>query len=126
KPRRWQCRDGPELLPLPALGNSTLPRKGVRALLHRPTKLFLIPAISIWKTSLVSATLLCNKLLQNRFHLFLAFWEMFENVIPKTPQQKGPFDQRRTIKNRQRAGSDGWGAPHIPTSQARSAANPSA
>jgi hypothetical protein len=23
---------------------------------------------------------------------------MFENVIPKTPQQKGPFDQRRTIK----------------------------
>ena len=75
-----------------------LPRKGVRALLHRPTKLFLIPAISIWKTSLVSATLLCNKLLQNRFHLFLAFWEMFENVIPKTPQQKGPFDQRRTIK----------------------------
>ena len=23
---------------------------------------------------------------------------MFENVIPKTPQQKGPFDQRKTIK----------------------------
>ena len=37
-------------------------------LLHHPTKLFLIPAISIWKTSLVSVTLLCNKLLPERFH----------------------------------------------------------
>jgi hypothetical protein len=67
-------------------------------LLHRPTKLFLISAISIWKSSLVSAALSCNKLLQNRFRLFLAFWEMFENLIPKTPQQKCPFDQQRTIK----------------------------
>ena len=32
---------------------------------------------------------------------------MFENVIPKTPQQKGPFDQRRTIK-KSPEGSAGW------------------
>jgi hypothetical protein len=53
-------------------------------LLHRPTKLFLIQAISIWKTSLVSAALSCNKLLQNRFHLFLGLWEVRESYSQDT------------------------------------------
>ena len=37
-------------------------------LLHRPTKLFLIPVISIRTTSVVSVMLLCNKLVPKRFH----------------------------------------------------------
>ena len=37
-------------------------------LLRRPTKLFLIPAVSIWKFSVMSVTLLCNKLVPERFH----------------------------------------------------------
>ena len=43
-------------------------RKGARVLLRRPTKLFLIPAVSIWKFSVLSVTLLCNKLVLERFH----------------------------------------------------------
>jgi hypothetical protein len=37
-------------------------------LLHRPTKLFLIPVFSIRTTSVVSVILLCNKLVPKRFH----------------------------------------------------------
>ena len=37
-------------------------------LLHRPTKLFLIPVVSIRTTSVVSVMLLCNKLVPKRFH----------------------------------------------------------
>jgi len=37
-------------------------------LLHRPTKLFLIPVISIRTTSVVPVMLLCNKLVPKRFH----------------------------------------------------------
>ncbi len=37
-------------------------------LLHRPTKLFLIPVISIRTTSVISVMLLCNKLVPKRFH----------------------------------------------------------
>jgi len=54
-------------------------------LLHRPTKLFLIPVISIRTTSVVSVMLLCNKPVPKRFILNLASWQQFENAIPKTP-----------------------------------------
>jgi hypothetical protein len=37
-------------------------------LLHLPTKLFLIPVISIRTTSVVSVMRLCNKLVPKRFH----------------------------------------------------------
>jgi hypothetical protein len=42
---------------------------------------------------------LCNKLVPKRvFILKLASWQKFENAIPKTPQWKRPFDQRKKIK----------------------------
>jgi hypothetical protein len=44
-------------------------RKGAGALPRRPTEFFLIPAISIRRTSVVFAMLLCNKLVPWRFHL---------------------------------------------------------
>jgi hypothetical protein len=42
--------------------------------------------------------LLCNKLVPKRFHSQLASRQKFENAIPKTPQWKRPFDQRKRIK----------------------------
>jgi len=65
---------------------------------HHPTKLFLIPVISIRTTSVVPVMLLCNKLVPKRFHSHLASRQKFENAIPKTPQWKRPFDQRKRIK----------------------------
>jgi hypothetical protein len=47
-------------------------RKGAGVLLRRPTKLFLIPAISIRRTSVVFVMLLCNKLALDTFILILA------------------------------------------------------
>ena len=67
-------------------------------LLHRPTKLFLIPVISIRRTSVVSVMLLCNKLAPKRFHSQPRVLQNFENAIPKTPQRKRLFDQRKRIK----------------------------
>jgi hypothetical protein len=49
----------------------------------------------------VSVALLCNKLVAKRFILILGSWQSFENIIPKTPQRKRSFDQRKRIKNRQ-------------------------
>jgi hypothetical protein len=37
-------------------------------LLHHPTKLFLIPVVSIRTTTVVSVMLLCNKLVPKCFH----------------------------------------------------------
>ena len=91
------------------------PRKQARAALPRPTRPILIPAISIWKTSVVSVTPLCNKLLPECFIVIFAFWQMLGNVIPKTPQQKRPFDHRRAIK-RQTVGATAR-SPHLPRSR---------
>src|SRR5439155_6891802 len=68
KPRRWRYPGGLPPLPPPASGNNTPARKGARVLLRHPTKPFLIPVISIWRISVVSVTLLCNKLVPRCFH----------------------------------------------------------
>jgi len=42
--------------------------------------------------------LLCNKLAPKRFHSQPRVLQNFENAIPKTPQRKRLFDQRKRIK----------------------------
>jgi hypothetical protein len=71
-------------------------------LLQRSTKLFLIPAISISKTSLVSVALLCNILLPKRF-CPLPFGECFRTLFPRQQSGNGRSIKRsRETVQRQR------------------------
>src|SRR5437660_11737303 len=61
KRRRSLCRGERRPPPQLALESNTPPQKPARALHRQPTKPFLISAISIWTTSVMSLMFFCNK-----------------------------------------------------------------
>lgn len=68
-------------------------------LLHRPTKLFLIPVISIRTTSVVSVMLLCNKLVAKRFQSQTHVLVEVRKRYSQDTTAETPFDQRKRIKD---------------------------
>jgi hypothetical protein len=75
-------------------------------LLHRPTKLFWIPVISIRTTSVVSVILLCNKLVPKRFHSQPRVLAEVRECYFQDTTAETPVRSAKEIKTRQGVGRE--------------------